>query len=634
MATGARRLVPVSWRDVTVAAGFWGPRLATTRAVTLPLEYQQCQQTGRIDAFRLAWRDGDPNPPHIFWDSDVAKWIEAAAYSLAVQPDTALQAQLDEVIALVVAAQQPDGYLNVHFTVVEPQKRWSNLRDWHELYCAGHLMEAAVAHFTATGDRRLLDCLARYADYIGTVFGRGEGQRRGYCGHEEVELALIKLFRATGEPRYRDLAAYFIDERGAQPHYFDLEAAERDQKPLAPWYGPRHEYNQSHLPVRQQTTAEGHAVRAMYLYSGMADLAAETGDRDLLAALHALWADVTEQKMYVTGGVGSSGHGERFTSGYDLPNQTAYAETCAAIGLVFWAHRMLQLEPDRRYADVLELALYNGALSGISLDGRRFFYANPLLADPQRHQGSFAVERQEWFGCACCPPNIARLLTSLGEYVAAVGQGALWVHLFVNGEIRATVAGAPATVAVRTAYPWEGEVRLQVLAAPAAGLPLRLRIPAWAAGATLAVDGAPCPAVADASGYLTTPPLPAGATAVLTLPLLPRRVWAKPEVREDNGRVALFRGPLLYCLEELDNGPGVDQLAPVGELTAEWCPDLLGGVTVLRGQGRRRVSWSGELYRSTPPAWEEVALTAVPYALWQNRGVGQMAVWLPDAGQA
>ncbi|MGH2346025.1 MAG: glycoside hydrolase family 127 protein, partial [Chloroflexota bacterium] len=373
---------PVKIADVAIDDAFWLPRLRINRERTIPFEYAQCKDTGRIDALRLRWKPGDQPVPHPFWDSDVAKWIEAASYSLAVHPDPALDARVDDTIALLASAQQPDGYLNTYFTVVKPGERWTDLRDAHELYCAGHLIEAGVAHFESTGKRSLLEVVSRYADHIDCIFGREPGRKRGYCGHEEIELALVKLYRATHEQRYLRLAQYFVDERGREPFYFDREAAERG----TPGYFERHqsggalrtsrEYNQAHQPVRDQKEVVGHSVRAMYLYSAMADLAGETGDAGLLDACRRLWDHLNGTRLYLTGGIGSAAQNEGFTADYDLPNRTAYAETCAAIGLVFWAHRMVQVEADGRYIDRLEQALYNGVLSGVSLDGTRFFYEN------------------------------------------------------------------------------------------------------------------------------------------------------------------------------------------------------------------------------------------------------------------
>src|SRR5256714_765313 len=328
-------LTPAPWNDVTIDDLFWSGRLRANREQTLPHLYRFCKETGRIDTFRLDWKPGREPVPHVFWDSDVAKWLEAACYSLATHPDAWLSQRVDEVVALILAAQQPDGYLNTHFTAVEPEKRWTNLRDRHELYCAGHLMEAAVAHFQATGKRTLLDALSRYADYIDSVFGPEPGKKRGYPGHEEIELALVKLYRATGERRYLRLSQYFIEERGRQPHYYDAEAHLRGEDPAAFWAGT-YEYNQSHLPVREQQEVTGHAVRAMYLYSTMTDLAREFHDASLLATCKRLWSHLCSTHLYLTGGIGSSPSNEGFTTDYDLPNESAYAETCAAIGLVFW----------------------------------------------------------------------------------------------------------------------------------------------------------------------------------------------------------------------------------------------------------------------------------------------------------
>ena len=387
----------VPFTAVAFEDGFWAPRQAAVRTATIPFLYRQYEKAGIFAALDVrAPVDALPIPcevtpigtkpatPVMYWDSDIGKWIEAAAYTLATRRDADLEALIDDIVARIEAAQQPDGYFNSYFQRRAPEAKWSNLRDWHELYCAGHLMEGAVAYAAATGKRRLLDAMCRYADLIARIFGRGERQRHGYCGHEEIELALVKLARFTGEARYMDLARYFIDERGRQPHYFDSEARTRGSDPAA-WYHRIYEYNQSHVPVREQDKVVGHAVRAMYLYSAMADLAAEDGDGGLRDACVRLWRDLTEKRLYVTGGLGPSWTNEGFTRDYDLPNETAYAETCAAVGLVFWAHRMLLMTGESLYADIMERALYNGAVSGISLQGDRFFYENPP-GEPRRRR--------------------------------------------------------------------------------------------------------------------------------------------------------------------------------------------------------------------------------------------------------
>ena len=618
---------------VTIDDAFWSPRQRINRAHTIPQQYEQCKQTGRLDALKLEWRPGMEPVPHIFWDSDVAKWIEAASYSLATHPDAALDALLDETIALLAAAQQPDGYLNTYFTVVKPGQRWTDLRDAHELYCAGHLIEAGVAHFQATGKRTLLDVVCRYADYIASVFGTAPGQKRGYCGHEEIELALVKLYRATSEERYLRLAQYFVDERGREPHYFTQEAARRG----TPGYFESHlaygdlrasrEYNQSHRPVREQSEAVGHAVRAMYLYSAMADLAAETGDESLRRACRRLWTHLCTRRMYVTGGIGSARQNEGFTADYDLPNETAYAETCAAIGLVFWAHRMAHLECDARYTDVLERALYNGVISGISHDGTRYFYDNPLASQGHTH-------RQGWFDCACCPPNLARLLASLGQYVYSTGESDVAVHLYIQSSARLSVQSHDVRLRQETSYPWDGTVRISVDVDEPVTFGLRLRLPGWCPDAALMVNGAAFDVETHLSkGYVRVErQWQAGDRVELRLSMPVRRVYAHPAVPQDAGCVAVQRGPLVYCLEEADNPIALHRIALPREATLEarFEPGLLGGVTVITGTAHAADDTDEALYCGEPPARRPMPITAIPYYAWDNRAPGQMRVWVRE----
>lgn len=626
---------PVSFRDVAVEGRFWEARLRVNREATIPHEYLQCKETGRVDAFRLDWKPGQEPKPHFFWDSDLAKWIEAASYSLASHRDPELDVLLDDVIALIASAQQPDGYLNVYFTAVEPGRRWSDLRDAHELYCAGHLIEAGVAHFQGTGKRTLLDAVCRYADHISGVFGHGPGQKPGYCGHEEIELALVKLYRATGEGRYLQLAQYFVNERGRSPNWFEVERRQRGAdghfEGFMAHIRDMARYNQSHAPVREQDQAVGHSVRAMYLYSAMADLAGETGEPALLHACARLWDDVTGRHMYITGGVGSSAANEGFTSDYDLPNPTAYAETCANVGLVFWAHRLLQIGCDGRYADVLERALYNGVLSGVSADGRSFFYANPLASDGAAH-------RQGWFGCACCPPNVARLLASLGEYVYSQAPGEVAIHLYVEGESHLTVDGRRVVLRQRTDYPWDGAVALTLGLAGAARFGLRLRIPAWCRGATLQINGERSDLnAALVAGYVRFErEWRDGDRVDLSLPMPVDRIYAHPDVAADAGCVALQRGPLVYCCEGVDN-PGIAlgrMHLPVGaDLEAAFDPELLGGLVMVSGPAAvaDAEAWGSELYRADRPPLRAAHFRAVPYCAWDNREPGAMRVWLPEA---
>jgi len=641
-----RKMNPVPLERVGIDGGFWGRRVETNRNTTIPYVYEQCKTTGRIDAFRLDWKPGDPNGPHKFWDSDVAKWLEAAAYSLATHPDRRLATLLDGVADLIASAQQADGYLNVHFTIVEPQDRWRNLRDGHELYCAGHLIEAAVAVFQATGRRRLLDVMRRYANYIGSVFGRGRDKLRGYPGHEEIELALVKLYRVTGEKRYLGLAKFFIDERGRQPHYYDIEASRRGADPNEAWYAQRYGDNvhaamQAHLPVREQRTAEGHSVRAMYLFSAMADLAAETNDPTLLRACRTLWKNVTERRMYVTGGVGSTRPGERFTFDYDLPNDTVYAETCANVGLVFWAHRMLQIEADAQYADVMERALYNGVISGISLDGRKFFYVNPLAALPEASAKSTIHQhvrpaRQEWFGCACCPPNIARLLASLGGYVYSQSGKEGYVHLYVQGRGELEIAGRKVVIEQETGYPYDETVQITVRPDKPSLFTLALRLPGWCRRPRLKVNGR-----SVALGAITRRGYARirrawqdGDTVELILPMPVERIEAHPNVRANSGRVALQRGPLVFCLEEADNGTNLNDLVldRRTKLETTFHPRLLGGIPVITGKARRRTpdGWRGALYRPAGSRSRTVLFKAIPYFAWANRRPGEMIVWIRE----
>ncbi|MDW8351804.1 MAG: glycoside hydrolase family 127 protein [Anaerolineae bacterium] len=622
-----RKLAPLPFTCVKLSDRFWAPRVEVNRTVTLPAEYAMCESTGRIAAFDLKWTPGDPNPPHIFWDSDVAKWIEAASYALATHPDRSLDDLLDRVIARIAKAQQPDGYLNTHYIVFERaglDRRWTNLRDNHELYCAGHLIEAAVAHYQATGKPTLLEVACRYADYIDRVFGRGRGKLRGYCGHEEIELALVKLYRVTAERRYLRLAQYFVDERGRKPHYFDIEARKRGEDPARFRFGS-YEYNQSHIPVREQRVVTGHAVRAMYLYSAMADLAGETGDASLLAACERIWHSVVDERMYITGGIGPSASNEGFTVAYDLPDETAYAETCAAIGMVFWNHRMLQFDGDGRYADVMERALYNGTISGVSLDGTRFFYENPLASPGDHH-------RQPWFDCACCPPNIARLIASVGGYFYSTDDDGVWAHLYAAGD--AVFPDRGLTITQITDYPWDGRVTLRLTPDEPRKFTLHLRIPGWCARYTLQVNGSPMANLRPRNGYVAiTRAWRAGDEVLLNLDMPVQLMRAHPSVRQMTGRVAVQRGPLVYCLESADN-----PISPLDRISlplnmrwrTEHRPELLGGVTVLRGRAQvDDAAWRGGLYAPAQPVKRKsVEITAVPYCVWDNRAPGEMRVWL------
>ncbi len=624
--TKIQQLTSIPLRQVQINDAFWAPKLKTNREVTIPAIYQRCQKTGRIDAWKLDWKPGMPNEPHVFWDSDVAKWMEAAAHSLTTHPDPGLETQLDGIIDMIAQAQQPDGYLNTHFTVVKPEMRFANLRDWHELYCAGYLMEAAVAYFHATGKKKFLNVVCRYADHIDSVFGTQPGKKRGYDGHEEIELALVKLHHATGERRYLQLAKYFIDERGRQPHYFDSEAKGRGEDPASYW-AKTHEYTQSHIPVREQNVPGGHAVRGMYLYSAMADLAAEFNDHELLKACRSIWHHLVAKRMYITGGIGSSRANEGYTTDYDLPNETAYAETCAAIGLILFTHRLLQIEPDGVYADVMERALYNGALSGVSLQGDRFFYENPLESRGNHH-------RWEWHECSCCPPNIARLLASLGQYIYSRRENGLYVHLYIGGCATFDVGEKKVRLSQQTDYPWDDKIHLQIDAGAPIAFTLALRIPGWCRAPEISLNGEN---VLIASvlqkGYakLSRSWQP-GDKIELDLPMPLERIQAHPNVRANCGRVALQRGPLVYCLEEANNGKNLNDLVLPREenLAVQFEKNLLGGLAVITGKAKRRTldGWENALYKAGASQREDQNLKAIPYFAWDNREPGEMLVWM------
>ncbi len=433
-------LKDISWHDVCIGPGFWQKIQGRTNAVTLKIEYEQLQRTGRLDSLKCEWKEGDRNKPHFFWDSDIAKWIEAASYSLGQGKNLELENQVDRIIDLIAKAQAADGYLNTYFTTVEPGKRFTNLKEKHELYCLGHLIEAAVAWHEATGKSNLLDIVSKYADFVYESFGAGVGQIRGYDGHPEIELALVKLYRTTRNRKYLELSEFFVNERGTKPSFFLQECEKRGQ----PASEQKHRidsqgsfaYYQAHRPVREQTAVVGHAVRAMYLYSGMADLVAENSDASLYEASSNLWEDLIRHKIYITGGIGQSPKGERFTYEYDLPNDTAYNETCASIGLFFFAFRMMKLKPSGLFVDVMERCLYNTILGGASLEGDRFFYSNPLSTHPLAYKNSteerihITLGRQEWFDVACCPPNYARLMLSLNGYIYLREKDGLFVNLY------------------------------------------------------------------------------------------------------------------------------------------------------------------------------------------------------------
>ncbi|TPK82687.1 glycoside hydrolase family 127 protein [Mesorhizobium sp. B2-4-13] len=642
----AFRPLPVPQVDVR---GFWGDRAEAVATRTADILYDRCVAARMLeqidpdqpspgvvipfhspspDEAASAGFTGSTVTTQMFWDSDLGKTIETAAYSLYRRKNPELEKKIDAVIDMYGRLQQEDGYLSSWYQRIQPGKRWTNLRDCHELYCAGHLIEGAVAYYQATGKRKLLDIMCRYADHIASVLGPEPGKKKGYCGHEEIELALVKLARVTGEQKYMELAKYFIDQRGQQPHYFDEEARARSADPKA-YHFKTYEYSQSHIPVREQDKVVGHAVRAMYLYSGMADIATEYGDDTLRVALDRLWDDLTTKNLYITGGLGPSAHNEGFTSDYDLPNETAYAETCASVGLVFWASRMLGMGPNARYADMMERALYNGSISGLSLDGSLFFYENPLESRGKHN-------RWKWHRCPCCPPNIGRMVASIGSYFYSLADDALAVHLYGDSTARFDIAGTPVTLTQASRYPWDGAVEITVEPQAPVEFTLHLRVPAWSSKAKLDINGEAIDlAEVTSDGYAAIRrQWKKGDRVRLDLEMPIERLYANPEVRQDAGRVALSRGPLIYCVEATDNDSRLHRLTlpRTAGIEAHDEPDLLGGVVTLSATAQADAGdgWQDGLYRSEPPARVETRLTAVPYFAWDNREPGEMLVWLRD----
>lgn len=570
----------------------------------------------------------------VFQDSDVAKWLEGVAYSLIQKPDNALEKRADEIIEVIEKAQQPDGYLNTYFTIKEPEHRWQNLQECHELYCAGHMMEAAAAYYEATGKDRLLKVMERMADHIAERFG--PDRQPGIPGHQEIEIGLMKLYHVTGKEKYRELAQYFIDERGKDLDFFKKEKEKRGWAHFGMDPEDR-KYNQCFAPVREQKTAEGHSVRAVYMYTAMADIAGTTGERELIDACETLWDNIVQRRMYLTGGIGSTGEGEAFTIDYDLPNDMAYAETCASIGLAFFAKKMLDIRPSNKYADVLERTLYNGILSGMQLDGKRFFYVNPLEVNPGvsgvLHGYKHVLpQRPGWYACACCPPNLVRMVMSLGKYAWSRSEDVIYSHLYVGG----SADFDQASITVESGFPWEGRVSYRVEPKQEDGrFTFAVRIPSYAeSSAQVMLNGAPLEREDAEDGYLyITRNWNRGDRIDISFDMAVRRIYCNTRVRENENCVALMRGPIVYCFEGADNGEDIQELRipEKAEFTCEVCREgKLKGMVLLKMTGVRMKS-SLELYSEQRPETVPEQLTAVPYFAWGNRGGNQMRVWMPEA---
>ncbi|MDD4590296.1 MAG: glycoside hydrolase family 127 protein [Parabacteroides sp.] len=588
--SGSLRMIEqVDFSHVKIQDAFWSPRLEKHITATLPVCIDQIEnKTGRIKNFENAAKGEGKHSGIFFDDSDVYKALEGISYSLINHPDARLEAKADEWIDKFASAQRPDGYINTYYTLTGLDKRWTNM-DKHEMYCAGHMMEAGVAYYKATGKRKLLDVCIRMADYMMTVFG--PGKRNWVPGHEEIELALVKLYGVTQQEKYLNFANWLLEERG---HGYGSMGTEGKWNPA---------YYQDEVPVRRLSSISGHAVRAMYLFCGMSDVAALKNDTGYIGALNRLWDDVVLRNMYITGGIGSSVHNEGFTEDYDLPNKEAYCETCASVGMVFWNQRMHEFTGDSKYVDVLERSMYNGALAGISLSGDRFFYVNPLESDGDHH-------RQAWYGCACCPSQISRFLPSIGSYIYGTSEKALWVNLYIGNTTEIPMGTRTVKIEQETEYPWNGRVKL-TLSSPMTK-EIRMRIPGWCKTYTLLVNGKRMKAATEKGYAVLQRSWKAGDVVTLNMEMPVEMVSADPRVKQDVGKRAVQRGPLVYCMEEADNKVDFDKLMVSKKTTFKTIFDasLLNGVEKVQAvNGNETINF-------------------IPYYAWDNREAGKMKVWV------
>ena len=618
----------VPFNEVKISDQFWLPKIETNRTVTIPASFAKCEETGRIANFvKAAKKEGEFGTTFPFDDTDIYKTIEGASYSMSVHPDPKLDRYVDSLITIVGAAQEPDGYLYTARTI-DPKNphKWSGAERWvnesvlsHELYNSGHLFEAASAHYQATGKRNFLDIALKNADLLCQVFGLGK--RNDAPGHEIVEMGLVKLYRITGEKKYLDLAKFFIDCRGKK----------RDPKKI---------YSQDHIPVVEQNEAVGHAVRAGYLYSGVADVAALTGDSAYLAAIDKIWENMVSKKFYITGGIGARHQGEAFGDNYELPNLTAYNETCAAIANVYWNYRMFLLHGDAKYMDVLERSLYNGVISGVGLDGKTFFYPNPLECDMHyKFNSGETLDRQPWFDCSCCPTNLCRFLASVPGYIYAQGTNSLYVNLFSQSS--ATIQlnkKQPVILSQETQYPWSGQVKISVSPEKASRFALFLRIPGWAGtqvvpsdlysfispekdSVSVIVNGEPFRYKTEKGYAVIDREWKPGDVVSYSIPMSIRRVEANEKVTDDLGKVALERGPIVYCLEGVDNGAQLMKLAlpDSSKLTETFNSGELSGIVIVSGAAQVKGGTKVQTQK----------ITAIPYFVWNNRSADEMKVWIP-----
>lgn len=583
-----------SFREVSLNSGFLYQKQLLNKNITIDAVYNRFYETGRIDAFNCNWKEGMNNKPHIFWDSDVAKWIEGAAYILQKEDNPSLEARIESIIDKIEEHQCTDGYFNIYFTVCEPGKRYTD-RSMHELYCAGHLFEAAVAYFEATGKDRFLNLMEKYADYIKKIFADEKSADFVTPGHEEIELALIRMYRATGKKKYLDLASFFINNRGLSDEKNDIN-------------------NQSHLPVRRQATAEGHCVRACYLYSAMADLAYETNDSELYQVCKTIFSDIINKKMYITGGIGSTRVGEAFTTAYDLRNDKAYAETCAAISLMFFAHRLMRFENDSIYAEIIEKILYNGMISGLSLDGSSFFYENPLeinLINNKRPGETFAItSRVKVFDCSCCPPNLNRVLASLGDYIYGYEGETVYINQFAGSEVQ---IGAMHITQI-TDFPKSNEIKFIAENINK----LCIRIPKWCENFRINARYD----IVNGYAVIDNP----NKNLSVVFDMTPFLVQSNSSVTENCGKAAICCGPYVCAAEALDNAENLHSIFIDKNFKAEavYSNKMCG--FELKVKAYRKIT-DKNLYSRYSEDFEDCTLNMIPYAAFANRGESNMCVW-------
>lgn len=647
----SKNLKPFELDAVEIKDEFWKPRKKINRSVTLNHVFNKMSEHGRFENFRGAARGNKSHQGRAASDSDVYKWLEAASYELSQNSDEKLMSRVSKVISLIQEAQREDGYLNTYFSLVEPGKEWTNLSQMHELYCAGHLVQAAVAHNKMTERDELLTIAQKFADHIYESIGPNGKIKKGVPGHEGVEMALVDLYRVTDEKHYLDLASCFIDRRGTQKSPFREEfnnphkiaGSRKKKKAYKEMLGDSNgeyngEYLQDHKPVREQEKVVGHAVRGTYLYSGIADVALATGDDQLIKTLKRLWSNMVSKRMYITGGIGSSHENEGFTRDYDLPNRSAFSETCAAIGNSMWNFRMLRLTGDSKYADTLERALYNAFLAGVSLEGDKFFYLNPLAVRSREHplkelnRRRFSITRQSWFSTPCCPTNVIRLLASIEKYIYLKGEAQLYVNLYIGSKLEAKVGNTKVILTQSTNYPWSGRVDIHLKLASSKQFELKLRKPEWNDNLTLLINGEETEYQED-QGYIVLDRIWSSKTDItLEFDTPVEMIAANPRVENNVGRVAFQRGPLVYCLEEIDNTELLDSLTVKGkQFSVENKPNLLNGIVVVQGSAEvaKDGIWSDQLYRKTDTLKHQPqAFFAIPYHLWGHRGEGNMLVWI------